>query len=112
MQQISQDKRKDDFYSGTVSEIEPGTNYTVESLGMYASGDVLYGGSKTGITVVEGQTTNAGEIVLEYAYPTAGITSPEDGSISQQGDTISFMSTWSDFQDSTLPVDSLSGHQA
>lgn len=93
--------------SGIISEIEPGTNYTVEGLGMDGSGDVLYRGSKTGITVVAGQTTNAGEIALQYARPTVSITGPEDGSKYQQGDTISFAGTWDDFQDDTLPDDSL-----
>jgi hypothetical protein len=96
-----------DVSSGIISGIEPGTNYTVEGLGMDGSGDVLYRGSKTGITVVAGQTTNAGEIVFEYARPTVSITSPEDGSNYQQGDTISFTSTWDDLQDGTLPDDSL-----
>lgn len=93
--------------NGIISEIEPGTNYTIEGLGMDGSGDVLYRGSKTGITVVAGQTTNSGEIVLEHARPTVSITSPEDGSKYEHGDTISFISTWSDFQDGTLPDDSL-----
>lgn len=93
--------------NGIIEKIKKGTNYTVECLGMDGSGDVICRGVKTGITVKAKQTTDTGEIVLEYARPTVSITSPQDGSSHYRGDTITFEGTWSDLQDDTLPDDSL-----
>lgn len=54
-----------EVHRGTISGIRPGTNYSVRVFGMNLDGSVIYQGEKTGITVTAGQTTNAGEIVLE-----------------------------------------------
>lgn len=52
-------------HSGTIAGVPTGSNRKVVILGKDSSGNVIYRGEVTGITVTAGQTTNAGTIVVE-----------------------------------------------
>ena len=59
------------LHEGTVYGIPAGTNRRLVVTGKDASGAMLYWGEETGITIVAGQTTQGGEIEMEYVYGTA-----------------------------------------
>jgi hypothetical protein len=53
------------LHQGTVHGINAGTNRRLVATGKNSSGNVLYQGEETGITIVAGQTTQGGEIAME-----------------------------------------------
>ncbi len=56
------------LHQGTVNGIPTGTGRRLVVTGKDASGAMLYWGEETGITIVVGQTTQGGEIEMEYVY--------------------------------------------
>ena len=98
------------YHQGTLcDDILAGSNTRLVVSGLDSNGNVLYKGEKSGITVKAGETTNAGTIVVTPVNtpPAATITSPSDGSIYTEGDTITFSGTGEDTEDGTLTGDSL-----
>ena len=76
-------------HAGTIENVPEGTNYTVEMRGKNSSGDIIYQGEKTGITVTAGETTNAGTIVVEFTYiPTSVSATAGDGQVTLSWDSI------------------------
>ncbi len=98
------------YHEGTVHDVPVGSNRKLVVTGEDSSGNVLYRGEVTGITVAAGQTTNVGTIVvepIENTPPTATITSPTNGSTYTEGDDITFSGTGEDAEDGTLTSSSL-----
>ena len=62
------------LHQGTVDGIPIGTGRRLVVTGKDASGAMLYWGEETGITIVAGQTTQGGEIEMEYVYGTVPST--------------------------------------
>ena len=56
------------LHQGTVNGIPTGTDRRLVVTGKDASGAMLYWGEETEITIVAGQTTQGGEIEMEYVY--------------------------------------------
>ncbi|MCD6265698.1 MAG: hypothetical protein J7K02_07025, partial [Deltaproteobacteria bacterium] len=52
-------------HSGTITGVPAGLNRKVVILGKDSSGDVLYRGEVTGVTVTAGQTSSSGTIIAE-----------------------------------------------
>ncbi len=82
------------LHQGTVHGIPAGINRRLVVTGKDASGAMLYWGEETGITIVAGQTTQGGEIEMEYVYGTVPSTPPNvtatagDGQITISWDTV------------------------
>jgi len=74
--------------SGTISGIPAGTGRTVTALGLDSTGATTHKGSSNNITVVAGQTTNAGTITMN----TTGVSMNMDQTLSDQAQntTIAF----------------------
>lgn len=60
-------------HEGLVSGVKSGTNRAIEVLMMDADGAVVLAGREAGITVIAGQTTNAGTIAVEPVYNMAPV---------------------------------------
>jgi len=77
--------------SGVISGVESGSNRTLVILGKDSSGNVLYRGETTGITVIAGETNDAGTVVAEPFHLTLLI--PSNGSTATNG---AFAFQWGD----------------
>jgi len=64
-------------HQGTVTGVPVGSNRKAVILGQDSSGNVIYRGETTGITVQGGQTTSTGTIIAECCIPT--LLAPTDG---------------------------------
>lgn len=62
-------------HTGTVNNIPAGSNLKFVVSGKDSSGNVLYQGSQTGVTITASQTTNVGTIIVTKAWTTLTPTS-------------------------------------
>lgn len=58
-----------DAHSGTISGIPAGINRTLVVIAKDGQGGIVFQGEKTGVTVTLGQTSSAGEIIMNSAAP-------------------------------------------
>ncbi|MBW2105761.1 MAG: hypothetical protein JRI26_07010, partial [Deltaproteobacteria bacterium] len=77
-------------HSGTITGVPAGLNRKVVILGKDSSGDVLYRGEVTGVTVTAGQTSSSGTIIAEPFQTTP--LGPADSSTVTKG---AFSFEWS-----------------
>jgi len=76
-------------HQGTITGVPAGSNRKVAILGKGSSGNVLYWGEKTGITVIAGETNDAGIIEVSSFVPTNVSATPGDGQVTISWDTVS-----------------------
>jgi hypothetical protein len=84
---LAGDERNCEAHSGRITGVRAGANRKLVIAGKNPSGNVLYRGEVTGITVTAGQRTSAGTIVADLFNPT--LLTPSDGSTVTNG-TFSF----------------------
>lgn len=71
---------------GTLSGVQVGSNLWLALFGRNSSEDIVYYGTRTGITVTSGATTPVNDIVAAYSMPT--IIQPENGVSISQGPVV------------------------
>ena len=76
-------------HAGTIENVPEGSNRKVVVLGKDSSGEIIYQGETTGIDVIAGQTTNAGEITVSSAIPANVTAVAGDGQITISWDSVS-----------------------
>lgn len=54
-------------HTGTVTDVPAGSGYTIEITGTVTGGEIAWGGEKTGVNVMAGETTVAGTITMSYS---------------------------------------------
>lgn len=93
---------------GTLSGVSVGSGLTVTALGLDSSGAVIYQGSVSGVTVVDGQTTDVGTITMQTPTFTAAMVSGKafnddsggsvafnaDGTFVEKDPGITYNGTW------------------
>ena len=75
-------------HSGTITGVPAGSNRKVVILGKDSSGNILYCGEKTGISVIAGATNNGGVITASLFVPENVRTSPGDSQVTISWDSV------------------------
>jgi hypothetical protein len=90
--------------SGTIYDVDAGSNYTVSIIGRNIPDEIVYWGDKTGITVTANQSNDAGEIPVSQAKPTGCEATAGDGQVTIDWDDVPGATSYNIYWSTTAGV--------
>ncbi len=93
-----------DAHEGTISNIPAGSNYWVIVTAKDGSGNAIYSGEKTSVTVTAGQTIDIGEITLEAVVQSETPATTQEGMVFVPGGCFDMGDNFGDGFSNELPV--------